>query len=90
MTHRTAEGKLVFCSEGQKVCEFCKKVADTRPYGPKGETVCFECAMKDSKAAEEQFKKLYGTKDEDGNIVVLREATARAEIAIFKKDELDS
>jgi hypothetical protein len=39
-------------------CELCKKIAETRPYGPNGERVCFECGMKDEAAAERQFDKL--------------------------------
>lgn len=91
MTHRTTAGKLVICTEGKTVCEFCKKVGDTRPYGPKGETVCFDCAMKDEKAAERQFKKRFGTKDSDGNIVVLREAVLQSSnVSVFNKNKLDS
>jgi hypothetical protein len=39
-------------------CELCGKTAETRPYGPKGEKVCFECGMKDKAACEKGFKKL--------------------------------
>ncbi|KKL27727.1 hypothetical protein LCGC14_2382230, partial [marine sediment metagenome] len=28
-------------------CEWCGKEAELRPYGPKGENVCFSCGMKD-------------------------------------------
>lgn len=28
-------------------CELCGKVDETRPYGPKGERICFDCGMKD-------------------------------------------
>ena len=40
------------------VCELCGKFAELRPYGPKGENVCFECAMKDEAAAKKAFSKL--------------------------------
>ncbi len=91
MTHRTTEGKLVICSEGKHTCEFCKKVGDTRPYGPKGETVCFECAMKDEDAAEEQFKKRFGTLDDAGNIVVRRESILKSNnVSVFNKNKLGS
>ena len=40
-----------------KVCELCGKSAELRPYGPKGEWVCFACGMKDKQAAEKQFSK---------------------------------
>ena len=38
-------------------CEFCGKYLEVRPYGPKGEVICFKCAMKDEKAAGKQFEK---------------------------------
>ena len=38
-------------------CELCGKEAETRPYGPKGEEVCFKCGMKDEKAAKRGFRK---------------------------------
>lgn len=33
-------------------CELCKITAECRPYGPKGEWVCFKCGMKDKYAAK--------------------------------------
>ena len=42
--------------EGQ--CEFCQKKDELRPYGPKGEWLCFDCAMKDEKATARQFRKV--------------------------------
>lgn len=39
-------------------CELCDKLAETRPYGPKGEEVCFECGMKDQAAAKRGFNRL--------------------------------
>lgn len=41
-------------------CELCKAVAETRPYGPSGEEVCFECGMKDEPAAERAFREEIG------------------------------
>lgn len=40
-------------------CEFCGLKKELRPYGPKGESVCFQCAMKDEKAMKKQFEKLF-------------------------------
>lgn len=37
-------------------CDLCGKTAETRPYGPKGESVCFECGMKDKQAASRRFE----------------------------------
>lgn len=39
-------------------CELCGEVAETRPYGPHGEEVCFPCGMKDEPAALRAFKRL--------------------------------
>lgn len=39
-------------------CELCGKTAETRPYGPNGERVCFECGMKDEEAAKRGFRRL--------------------------------
>jgi hypothetical protein len=36
-------------------CEMCGAVEETRPYGPKGESVCFKCGMKDEPAARRRF-----------------------------------
>ncbi len=39
-------------------CQLCGKVEELRPYGPNGESVCFDCGMKDEAAAKRQFNKL--------------------------------
>lgn len=50
-------------------CEFCGEHKELRPYGPKGEYVCFKCAMKDEEAAGKQYlKRLEGV--QQGIIVV--------------------
>lgn len=36
-------------------CELCGTVAETRPYGPSSEEVCFACGMKDEEAAKAAF-----------------------------------
>lgn len=36
-------------------CDLCGKQAETRPHGPNGEEVCFECGMKDEEAAKRAF-----------------------------------
>lgn len=45
-------GQGFICPEPDGVCELCKAVAETRPYGPNGERVCLPCAMKDKEAME--------------------------------------
>lgn len=40
-------------------CELCKVVAETRPYGPNGEEVCFDCGMKDEAAMRRGFDRRF-------------------------------
>lgn len=54
-------------------CEMCGRTDELRPYGPEGEHVCFDCAMKDRAAAERQLAKLL-----DGASVVTAPADALA------------
>ena len=32
------------------ICDLCGKTSELRPCGPRGENVCYWCAMKDEKA----------------------------------------
>jgi hypothetical protein len=41
----------------------CGNTDELRPYGPNGERVCFDCAMKDEEAAKRQFSKLLKAND---------------------------
>ena len=43
--------------ENKQQCDMCGKIAELRPYGPNRECVCFDCGMKDEKAAKRQFNK---------------------------------
>ncbi len=36
--------------EKPDTCEMCGKTEELRPYGPKGERVCFDCGMKNPEA----------------------------------------
>lgn len=58
-------GNVVILEPEEGVCELCGKKADTRPYGPHGERVCFECGMKNEEAATKAFLKRFGMKDEN-------------------------
>jgi len=54
-------GKTLYSAvEKPRVCQLCGKVAETRPYGPNGENVCFDCGMKDEASAIRQFNKRLG------------------------------
>ena len=48
-------GRGFIAREPAGVCELCGKKAETCPYGPKGEHVCFPCGMKHEAAAVKQF-----------------------------------
>lgn len=54
MTRRN-DNTLIIEVEDKTVCDLCSKKAETRPYGPRGENVCFECGMKDEAAAQRAF-----------------------------------
>ncbi len=41
-------------------CELCGKVAETRPYGPNGGRICFECGQKDLAGTEARMKQAMG------------------------------
>ncbi len=48
----------VICPEPDGKCELCGKVDELRPYGPKGERICYDCAMKDEPTTERQMKRV--------------------------------
>lgn len=50
-------GRGYIAEESESFCELCGKEAELRPYGPKGERICFDCGMKDQKTTERQFAK---------------------------------
>ena len=55
MTRETEHGLLIEPEPPQK-CELCGKIEETRPYGPNGARVCFECGMKDEEGARIRFQ----------------------------------
>lgn len=50
-------GPFLIEAETNGECEICGAVAETRPYGPEGEEVCFTCGMKDPDAADRGIRK---------------------------------
>lgn len=48
-------GRGFIQEEPDRPCELCGKVEECRPYGPSGEQVCFNCALKDPAAAKRGF-----------------------------------
>lgn len=54
MTHRI--GGIVFIQdEPDSRCELCGKIDETRPYGPNGERICYDCGMKDEETTKRKF-----------------------------------
>lgn len=39
-------------------CELCRKVAELRPYGPNGESICFDCGMRDAAGTKARMDKM--------------------------------
>lgn len=57
MTKRV--GNVVFLGvENKQQCDFCGKIDELRPYGPKGECICFDCGMKNRATTEAAFARL--------------------------------
>lgn len=49
--------------EEDRKCELCGALEETRPYGPDGKRVCYECAMKDKEGTERRMANvLFGEK----------------------------
>lgn len=54
----------VICAEPDRKCELCGKVEETRPYGPGGKRICYECGMKDPAGTEKRMKAyLFGERE---------------------------
>ena len=49
------EAQRIIERQKPQQCDLCGKIAELRPYGPNGETVCFECGMLDEDAAKRRF-----------------------------------
>lgn len=55
---------LVIMPEDAGKCELCGTVAETRPYGPNGEDICFDCGMKNEEATIRAFNKVLDSVDQ--------------------------
>ncbi|HUU86461.1 MAG TPA: hypothetical protein VMX17_01750 [Candidatus Glassbacteria bacterium] len=51
---------FVIQEEAAQQCDLCGKIAELRPYGPKGECICFECGMKDEDGTVKRFLEVAG------------------------------
>ena len=53
---------VVYAQEPQQ-CDMCGEIKELRPYGPRGETICYECATSTPEMralAERAMKRLLG------------------------------
>lgn len=57
MTRREG-AKLIIEQTEPTTCFYCHKVAELRPYGPQGQSICFDCGMHNPEETERQFLKL--------------------------------
>jgi hypothetical protein len=55
MSKRGGNVALIY-HEPPRQCEVCKQTAECRPYGPKGEQICYDCARKDIATTERQMR----------------------------------
>ena len=39
-------------------CDLCGEKAELRPYGPKGENICYKCGMKDEQTTNRKFQEV--------------------------------
>jgi hypothetical protein len=63
MSRRLPNGIIILEPEDDDECELCGKFEETRPYGPNGERICFECAMKDKATTDRKMREvLFGEK----------------------------
>lgn len=42
--------------EADTICELCGVEDECRPYGPKGEQICFDCGMKNEELTNQRIK----------------------------------
>lgn len=58
MTRRIDDDIVVIEEEPEDRCHACGNVAETRPYGPGGSRICFDCGMKDEAGTERRMNAL--------------------------------
>ena len=54
---------LAHIKQRKEAGELCGAAKELRPYGPKGEWVCFDCGMKDPAEVARQFRRTFGISD---------------------------
>lgn len=54
-------GPGYIAEEPVEACELCGTIAETRPYGPNYERICFECGMKNEELTKKRmFEYIHG------------------------------
>lgn len=49
--------------ESPQACQLCGNIEETRPYGPNGEEICFDCGMKDEETTKKKMAEyIFGEK----------------------------
>ena len=58
-------GRVLFIEhEEPQQCDLCGEIEELRPYGPNGESVCFECGMKDEETTKKKMTQyIFGEKE---------------------------
>lgn len=58
-------GGVIFIEEEPpQQCDLCGKIDELRPYGPKGECICYDCGMLDPETTNRMMgKMLFGEVD---------------------------
>jgi hypothetical protein len=46
---------IIITAEEDGKCELCGAIDELRPYGPKGERICFDCGQKDKEGTERRM-----------------------------------
>lgn len=60
---KMVNGITIIEAEPDFICGLCGKIAETRPYGPNGEEICWECGEKDPVSRDRMMGiKLFGEK----------------------------
>ena len=61
-------GLGIIQEESPQRCELCGVIEETRPYGPNGEEVCFDCGMKDEENTKKRMQLyIFGEIDDTKN-----------------------
>jgi hypothetical protein len=50
------DGILFIAPEPPQECKLCGQLDETRPYGPNGEEICYECGLKDPQTTRAQMR----------------------------------